>query len=159
MYLFLDRGEGREKEQERNINVWLPLTHSPYEDLDCNPGMCPDWESNWWPFGLQASAESAETHHPGLSWQFWGQKPGQIQLGPLLRHLTGCNPAYKVTLRKDLLTISLRLSATFTFFYVAVNLNSPCPSWLSTEAALSSWKPPEFLPAESPHLTSLQNQH
>ena len=25
-YLFLDRGEGREKERERNINVWLPLT-------------------------------------------------------------------------------------------------------------------------------------
>ena len=24
--LFLDRGEGREKERERNINVWLPLT-------------------------------------------------------------------------------------------------------------------------------------
>ena len=24
-YLFLDRGEGREKERERNINVWLPL--------------------------------------------------------------------------------------------------------------------------------------
>ena len=26
MYLFLDRGEGREKEKERNIRVWLPLT-------------------------------------------------------------------------------------------------------------------------------------
>ena len=24
-YLFLDRGEGREKESERNINMWLPL--------------------------------------------------------------------------------------------------------------------------------------
>ena len=27
IYLFLERGEGREKE-ERNINVWLPLSHS-----------------------------------------------------------------------------------------------------------------------------------
>ena len=27
-YLFLERREGREKERERNINVWLPLTHS-----------------------------------------------------------------------------------------------------------------------------------
>ena len=27
MYLFLERGEGREKERERNINGWLPLTH------------------------------------------------------------------------------------------------------------------------------------
>ena len=25
IYLFLDRGEGREKERERNINVWLPV--------------------------------------------------------------------------------------------------------------------------------------
>ena len=25
--LFLDRGERREKERERNINVWLPLAH------------------------------------------------------------------------------------------------------------------------------------
>ena len=29
-YLFSERGKGgREKERERNINVWLPLTHSP----------------------------------------------------------------------------------------------------------------------------------
>ena len=27
IYLFLDKGEGREKERERNIAVWLPLTH------------------------------------------------------------------------------------------------------------------------------------
>ena len=27
VYLFLERGEGREKEREKNINVWLPLTH------------------------------------------------------------------------------------------------------------------------------------
>ena len=25
--LFLERGEGKEKERERNINVWLPLEH------------------------------------------------------------------------------------------------------------------------------------
>ena len=29
IYLFLDRGEGREKERERNIQLWLPLTR-PY---------------------------------------------------------------------------------------------------------------------------------
>ena len=28
-YLFSERGEGKEKERERNINVWLPLTHPP----------------------------------------------------------------------------------------------------------------------------------
>ena len=27
IYLFLERGEGREKDRERNINVCLPLTH------------------------------------------------------------------------------------------------------------------------------------
>ena len=27
IYLFLERGERREKERERNINVWLPLTY------------------------------------------------------------------------------------------------------------------------------------
>ena len=26
-YLFLERDEGRDKEKERNINVWLPLTY------------------------------------------------------------------------------------------------------------------------------------
>ena len=35
IYLFLERGEGREKERERNINVWLPLT-CPH-----NWGPCP----------------------------------------------------------------------------------------------------------------------
>ena len=52
IYLFLERGERREKERERNINVWLP--HGPPTgDLAHNPGMCPDWELNQSPFGLQ----------------------------------------------------------------------------------------------------------
>ena len=29
IYLVLDRGEGRERKKERNINVWLPLTWPP----------------------------------------------------------------------------------------------------------------------------------
>ena len=45
MYLFLERREGKEKERERNINVWLLLMPST-GDLARNPGMCPDWESN-----------------------------------------------------------------------------------------------------------------
>ena len=36
MYLFLDRGEGREKEREININVWLPLACPHTEDLALN---------------------------------------------------------------------------------------------------------------------------
>ena len=27
IYLFLERGEGKKKERERKINVWLPLVH------------------------------------------------------------------------------------------------------------------------------------
>ena len=27
IYLFLEKGEGREKQKKRNINVWLPLMH------------------------------------------------------------------------------------------------------------------------------------
>ena len=42
----------------------MPLTG----DLAHNPGMCPDWESNQWPFGLQASAQSTELHQPGLNY-------------------------------------------------------------------------------------------
>ena len=66
IYLFLSRGEGREKERERNINVWLPLMHPPTGDLARNPGMCPDWQSNQWPFGSQAGTQSTEPHQPGL---------------------------------------------------------------------------------------------
>ena len=30
-----------------------------------NPGMFPDWESNWPPFGSQAGTQSTEPHQPG----------------------------------------------------------------------------------------------
>ena len=57
-YFFLERGEGREKERERNINVWLPLERPPL-------GICPDWESNWPPFGSQPILSPTEPHQPG----------------------------------------------------------------------------------------------
>ena len=46
IYLFLDRREGREKERERNVNVWLPLACPTPGHLVCNLGMCPNWELN-----------------------------------------------------------------------------------------------------------------
>ena len=46
IYLLSERGEGREKERERNIDVCCP-SHPLTGGLACNPGMCPDWESNW----------------------------------------------------------------------------------------------------------------
>ena len=66
VYVFIFRGEGKEKERERNINVQLPLMHPPTRDLAHNPGMCPDWESNQQPFGLQGHPQSTEPHQPGL---------------------------------------------------------------------------------------------
>ena len=39
---------------------------APTGDLACNPGLCPDWELNWWPFGSQARTQSTEPHQLGL---------------------------------------------------------------------------------------------
>ena len=66
IYLFVERGEGREKERERNINLWLPLLRPLLETWPRNPAMCPDCESNRWPFGSQAGTQSNEPHQPGL---------------------------------------------------------------------------------------------
>ena len=43
------------------------LSRAPHTgDLACNPGLCPEWELNWKPFGLQASAQSTEPQQPEL---------------------------------------------------------------------------------------------
>ena len=62
------RGEGREKGRERNIDVWLPLARPLLGTWpEQNPGLCPDWESNWHqPFGSQAGTQSTEKHQPEL---------------------------------------------------------------------------------------------
>ena len=46
IYLFIDRGEGREK--ERGKHQCGCLSCIPTGDLAHNPGMCPGWESNPW---------------------------------------------------------------------------------------------------------------
>ena len=66
IYLLLERGEGREKEEEKHQCV--AASHMPPAgDLASDPGMCPEWESNWRPFGSQAGTQSTEPHQPGLS--------------------------------------------------------------------------------------------
>ena len=45
IYLFLERGEGKEKEEEKHLCVSAFLK-PPTGDLAYNPGMCPDWESS-----------------------------------------------------------------------------------------------------------------
>ena len=43
----------------------MVASHVPPGDLAHNPGMCPDWELNQRPFGLQAGTQPTEPHQPG----------------------------------------------------------------------------------------------
>ena len=64
--LFILRLKGREGEREGEKHQHVAASHSPpTRDLARKPGMCPDWESNQPPLGLQASAQSTEPHQPG----------------------------------------------------------------------------------------------
>ena len=53
-------------EEREEISIYGCLLHTPYWDLARNPGMCPDWESNWRLFGLQAGTQSTEPYQVGL---------------------------------------------------------------------------------------------
>ena len=54
IYLFIFRERGREGEREGEKYQCVVASRAPpMVDLACNPGMCPDWESNWQPFGSQ----------------------------------------------------------------------------------------------------------
>ena len=70
IYFFRDRGEGKEKDMERNINVRekhrsVASCTCPTRDQTCNPGTCPDWESNLQPFTLQDNVQPPEPHWSG----------------------------------------------------------------------------------------------
>ena len=56
-----------EGEREGEKHHCVVASYTPTTgDLAYNPGMCPDWELNQQPFGLQAGAQSTEPHQPGL---------------------------------------------------------------------------------------------
>ena len=66
IYLFLERGERRDKEGEKHWckeKQLLVVSHTaPTGNLACSLGMCPDQESNPWPFGLWDHVQPTEPH-------------------------------------------------------------------------------------------------
>ena len=68
-FVFLERQQGREKENERNINVrntdQLPLVCVLTRDWTRNPGMCPDQELSLPSFVLRNNAQPTEPHWSG----------------------------------------------------------------------------------------------
>ena len=54
----------------------MPPACAQIGDQTCNPGMCPDQESNPQLCGLQDNAEPTEPHCPGLNNYF--DKPSQL---------------------------------------------------------------------------------
>ena len=91
IYLFLEIGEGKEEERERNIHVrekqlsWLVAPHTPPTGaLAHNPGMCPDGGWNRWPFSSLAGAQSTVPHQLGQKmqflkkWLFWWYIPFKL---------------------------------------------------------------------------------
>ena len=71
IYLFLERGGGREKETKRNINVrekhW---SHAPQLGLNPQPRPVPWQGTNLKPFALLHDVQSTELHQSGPSCMF-----------------------------------------------------------------------------------------
>ena len=67
--LFTFSERGREGEREEEKHQWAReasigcLSHALTKS--CNPGMCPDWESNQQPFTLRDDAPTTEPHQLG----------------------------------------------------------------------------------------------
>ena len=72
------KGKGG-RERERNITR-LPLVCPQLTTWPCNPGTCPDWESNQQPLGSQASIQSTEPYQPGLIYSF------NLNISPKMSH-------------------------------------------------------------------------
>ena len=60
---FLERGEGRERERERNIS-WLLPAHTQ-RGPNHKPDMRSDWDPNQPPFAMWDNARTTDPHQPG----------------------------------------------------------------------------------------------
>ena len=63
--MFRERGREGEREGEKDQCV-VAFHVAPTRNLACNPGMCPDWESNQRPFGLQPELNPLHYTYQGL---------------------------------------------------------------------------------------------
>ena len=67
-YLFIFRERGREGEREGEKHQCVVASHVvPTGDLAHTPVMRPDWESDWWPFGLQLALSPLSLTNQGFS--------------------------------------------------------------------------------------------
>ena len=69
LYLFTFRqGKGGRKRGRTSVceRYIYPLPLTPDRGPGAQTRHVPDWESNWQPPGLQASAQATEPHQPGL---------------------------------------------------------------------------------------------
>ena len=65
-HLFILKEMGREGERKGEKHQCVVASHAhPTGDPAHNPGMYPDWELNWRPYGSQAGAQSTELRQPG----------------------------------------------------------------------------------------------
>ena len=97
-FIFRERGKEREREGEKNIDIdvrekrQLATSHMPpTRDLSCNPSICPDWESNWWPFGLQVGTQHTEPHQPGLCNAHFNLHTSLTNHSLLVKEKSGCS--------------------------------------------------------------------
>ena len=73
-------------EREGEKHQCVVASHAPLTgDLASNPGMCPDWEWNQWPFGSETGTQSTEPHQPGLFEVEFEQRQGELELAMLPR--------------------------------------------------------------------------
>ena len=62
-YLFIFGERGREGKRDGGKHQCVVASHIPTTgDQAHSPCICPDWESNRWPFCSQAGAQSTESH-------------------------------------------------------------------------------------------------